>query len=172
MPASGFARHATTTHSAGNAPSRRLLCNGASGAKTIIDGARAEPMHDKADLSRALQLARAGSNAAALKILEVLLARTPDEPEVLQLIGMVLRSQGKHTEAEQYLRRSLHAAPDRAHVHSNLGNLLAHQQRHAEAIECYRSGLSIAPDYADAWYNLGTVALRTGDPNTARDALE
>ena len=85
---------------------------------------------------------------------------------------MVLRSQGKHTEAEQYLRRSLHAAPDRAHVHSNLGNLLAHQQRHAEAIECYRSALAIAPDYTDAWYNLGTVALRTGDANTARDALE
>ena len=119
-----------------------------------------------------MQLARAGSNAAALRILEVLLARTPDEPEVLQLIGMVLRSQGKHTEAEQYLRRSLRAAPDRAHVHSNLGNLLAHQQRHAEAIECYRSALAIAPDYADAWYNLGTVALRTGDANTARDALE
>ena len=137
-----------------------------------MDSARAEPMHDKADLNRALQLARAGSNAAALRILEVLLARTPDEPEVLQLIGMVLRSQGKLTEAEQYLRRSLRAAPDRAHVHSNLGNLLAHQQRHAEAIECYRSALAIAPDYADAWYNLGTVALRTGDANTARDALE
>jgi uncharacterized protein (TIGR02466 family) len=129
-------------------------------------------MHDKADLSRALQLARAGSNAAALRILEALLARTPDEPEVLQLIGMVLRSQGKLTEAEHYLRRSLRAAPDRAHVHSNLGNLLAHQQRYAQAIECYRSALSIAPDYADAWYNLGIVALRTGDPNTARDALE
>ena len=129
-------------------------------------------MHDQADLSRALQLARAGSNAAALRILEALLARTPDDPEVLQLIGMVLRSQGKLTEAEQHLRRSLRAAPDRAHVHSNLGNLLAHQQRYAEAIECYRSALSIAPDYADAWYNLGTVTLRTGDPNTARDALE
>jgi uncharacterized protein (TIGR02466 family) len=129
-------------------------------------------MHDKADLSRALQLARAGSNAAALNILEVLLAQTPDEPEVLQLIGMVLRSQGKHTEAEQYLRRSLQAAPDRAHVHSNLGNLLAHQQRHAEAIECYRSALALAPDYTDAWYNLGTVALRIGDADTARDALE
>jgi hypothetical protein len=33
MPASGFARHATTTHSAGNARTARLLCNGASGAK-------------------------------------------------------------------------------------------------------------------------------------------
>jgi uncharacterized protein (TIGR02466 family) len=129
-------------------------------------------MHDKAELNRALQLARAGQNTAALKILDALLARMPGEPEVQHLIGMVLRAQGKLTEAEQYLRRSLEAAPNRAHVHSNLGNLLAQQQRNAEAIACYRRALAIAPDYADAWYNLGTVALRTGDAYVACDALE
>lgn len=129
-------------------------------------------MQDKAELSQALQLARGGRNAAALTILQTLLARTPAEPEVLHLTGMVLRAQGKLTEAEQYLRRSLHAAPDRAHVHNNLGNLLAQLQRYAEAIECYRSALSLVPDYADAWYNLGSVTLRIGDAYTARDALE
>ncbi len=129
-------------------------------------------MHDTADLSRALQMARAGRSAAALEILGALLSRTPGEPEALHLTGMVLRSQGKLTEAEQYLRQSLHAAPGRAHVHNNLGNLLAQQRRHTEAIESYRSAIAIAPDYPDAWYNLGTVALRMGDVRTACDALE
>lgn len=129
-------------------------------------------MHDTADLSRALQMARAGRSAAALEILGVVLARTPGEPEALHLTGMVLRSQGKLTEAEQYLRQSLHASPGRAHVHNNLGNLLAQQRRHAEAVDSYRSAIAIAPDYPDAWYNLGTVALRIGDARTACDALE
>ena len=129
-------------------------------------------MHDTADLSRALQLARAGRDAAALEILSALLVRTPGEPEALHLTGMVLRSQGKLAEAEQYLRQSVRFAPTRAHVHNNLGNLLAQQQRNAEAIDCYRRAITLAPDYVDAWYNLGTVALRSGDAQTARDALE
>jgi uncharacterized protein (TIGR02466 family) len=129
-------------------------------------------MHDTADLSGALQLARAGRHAAALEILGVVLARSPGEPEALHLTGMVLRSQGKLSEAEQYLRRSLLAAPNHAHVYNNLGNLLAQQQRNAEAIDCYRRAITIVPDYVDAWYNLGTVALRSGDAQAARDALE
>ena len=128
-------------------------------------------MHDTADLSRALQLARAGRNAAALEILSELLARTPGEPEALHLTGMVLRSQGELAAAEQYLRQSVQAAPTRPYIHNNLGNLLAQQQRNAEAIDCYRRAITIAPDYVDAWYNLGTVALRSGDAQTARDAL-
>jgi uncharacterized protein (TIGR02466 family) len=140
--------------------------------ETIADGAWGKPMQDTADLSRALQMARAGRSAAALEILGAVLARTPGEPEALHLTGMVLRSQGNLSEAEQYLRQSVLAAPERAHVHNNLGNLLAQQLRNAEAIDCYRSAIAIAPDYADAWFNLGTVALRTGDARTACDALE
>ncbi|HKS57528.1 MAG TPA: tetratricopeptide repeat protein [Steroidobacteraceae bacterium] len=129
-------------------------------------------MHDTADLSRALQLARAGRHSAALEILGAVLTRTPGEPEALHLTGMVLRAQGRLTEAEQCLRRSLLAAPARAHVHNNLGNLLAQQRRNAEAIDSYRQAIALAPDYADAWFNLGTIALRTGAARTALDALE
>jgi uncharacterized protein (TIGR02466 family) len=129
-------------------------------------------MQVTAELSRALQMARAGRNAAALEILRAILVRSPLEPEALHLTGMVLRSQGNYSEAEQYLRQSLAAAPDRAHVHSNLGNLLADHARYAEAIACYRSAIALAPDCVDAWYNLGTVALRAADAHTARDALE
>jgi Flp pilus assembly protein TadD len=76
-------------------------------------------MHDTAELSRALQLARSGGNVAALQILNALLTRTPGEPEALHLTAMVLRSPGKLTEAEQLLRQSAQAAPTRPHIHNS-----------------------------------------------------
>jgi len=79
----------------------------------------------------------------------------PDEPDALQLLGVLRRAQGKIAEAEDLFRRSLAARPDQPHVAHNLGNLLRIDGRVDEGIEVLREAIRLKPNYAEAWFNLG-----------------
>lgn len=79
----------------------------------------------------------------------------PEEPDALQLLGVLRRAQGKPVEAEDLFRRSLAARPDQPHVWHNLGNLLRIEGRHDEGIEALREAIRQKPNFAEAWFNLG-----------------
>lgn len=79
----------------------------------------------------------------------------PDEPDALQLLGVLRRAQGKIPEAEDLFRRSLALRPDQPHVQHNLGNLLRIDGRHDEGIAALREAIRLKPNYAEAWFNLG-----------------
>ncbi|MGF1455270.1 MAG: tetratricopeptide repeat protein [Alphaproteobacteria bacterium] len=119
-------------------------------------------VHGRMDLGQALQQAsqwlQAGRTAEAGTLLERILAVAPEQPDALQLRGLLARRQGDPKGAEQWLRRSLKANPAQAHVLNNLGNVLKDTDRRAEAVAAYREAVRLKPDYADAWTNLG-VAL-------------
>jgi len=83
------------------------------------------------------------------------LDRHPNEPDALQLLGVLRRSQGKTGEAEDLFRRSLAARPDQPHVWHNLGNLLRIDGRIDDGIEALRESIRLKPNYAEAWFNLG-----------------
>jgi tetratricopeptide (TPR) repeat protein len=83
------------------------------------------------------------------------LDRHPDEPDALQLLGVLRRAQGKIAEAEDLFRRSLAARPDQPHVLHNLGNLVRIEGRVDEGIEILREAIRLKPNYAEAWFNLG-----------------
>lgn len=79
----------------------------------------------------------------------------PDEPDALQLLGVLRRAQGKAVEAEDLFRRSLAARPDQPHVWHNLGNLLRIEGRVDDGIEALREAIRQKPNYAECWFNLG-----------------
>jgi len=79
----------------------------------------------------------------------------PNEPDALQLLGVLRRAQGKIAEAEDLFRRSLAARPDQPHVWHNLGNLLRIDGRIDDGIEALREAIRLKPNYAEAWFNLG-----------------
>ncbi len=123
-----------------------------------------------------MALARAGQRDAASEILSQVLAVDPEEPDALQLLGMIVRATGEAERAAALYRRSLQSNAKQPHVYNNLGNVLLDLDRTDEAIKAYRAALKLQPAYADALTNLGLALVRLGDAAAAekslRDAIE
>ncbi|HEY8949394.1 MAG TPA: tetratricopeptide repeat protein [Rhizomicrobium sp.] len=86
-----------------------------------------------------------------------LLKSRPNDPDALQLLGVLRRAQNRLDEAEQLYRQSLEANPNQPQVHHNLGNLLRAMGRLEEAAAAQREAVRLKPNYLEAHINLATV---------------
>ncbi len=114
-------------------------------------------------LQRALDALNRNEFVAAEMALDEILSSFPDEPNALQLLGLVRRAQARPAEAEALYRRSLEAQPAQPNVHYNLGNLLLLLGRAREAAEALREAIRHKPNYTEAHYQLGQALQRLDD---------
>jgi tetratricopeptide (TPR) repeat protein len=115
-------------------------------------------------LRRVLNLMTRNEVVAAESTLQEILNDFPEEPDALQLLGVLRRAQGRFDEAEALYRRSLAAKSDQPQVHHNLGNLFYATARYDEAASEQREAIRLKPNYAEAHLNLGLALLLTRDP--------
>ena len=134
-----------------------------------------EPGRDAGALGEALHhamaLARGGQAGPAETILLRVLDLAPDNPDALQLLGMIARQAGCNADAAALFRRSLAANPAQPHVHNNLGNCLLDLADPAGAAQAYRKALQQAPGYDEARVNLAIALLEAEDAAAACDTL-
>ncbi|HEY6578033.1 MAG TPA: tetratricopeptide repeat protein, partial [Rhizomicrobium sp.] len=130
-----------------------------------------------ADAALEQALAHLDRNEApqAEQIVSRLLAVVPEDPQALQLMGVVHGMQGRFDEAENFYRRSLAVDPAQPHVHRNLGNLLKNRRRFDESIREQREAIRLKPNYVEAHLDLALALSGKGDHEAAlkscRDAL-
>ena len=123
-------------------------------------------------LAKAIDLARSGQGDAASAILTGILSAAPEEPDALQLLGMIARNAKDNVKAVALFERSLKSNPSQPNVLNNLGNALLDLQRPQEAVQAYEAALKLQPDYADALNNLGLAYLALDNPAAAQAALQ
>lgn len=112
-----------------------------------------------------------GDLISAKAILEALLRELPNNPDGLQLLGVVHRRAGRPAEAVKLFQASLAQAEKQPHVHNNLASaLLATGDREA-AERHYRRALALTPAYPDAQYNLALMLTETR-PGEAKALLQ
>jgi predicted O-linked N-acetylglucosamine transferase (SPINDLY family) len=116
-----------------------------------------------ATLSEALAVAlehhRAGRVTEAEQIYRQILAVEPDEPNTLNLLGVIAHDSGRHDLALQYLQRAVAVDGTEAIFQNNLGNVLKALGKPDEAVACYRRALELNPRHVRAHYNLA-IALK------------
>src|ERR1700722_10332115 len=100
----------------------------------------------QAHLRRVLDQMNRNEIVAAEGLLQGLLNDFPEEPDALQLMGVLRRAQGRFEEAEALYRRSLAANPNQPQVHHNLGNLLYTNVRYPEAAAAQREAIRLKPN--------------------------
>lgn len=91
----------------------------------------------------------------------------PDDPELLNNLGVILRGRGQLAEAAATYRAALTRAPDHAVSHGNLGNVLGLLGETQSAEFHLRRAVALDPGYVDGHYNLGAHLLRQDRPEEA-----
>jgi len=112
----------------------------------------------------------AGDLAEAENCYRDALARTPEEPAALHLLGTVLYARGRATDAVAVYQRAQAQVPDDPILLNNLALALGESGRRGEAIAALREALAIDPEYAAAHTNLAGVLLEDDQLEAAIDA--
>ncbi|MEA2711756.1 MAG: hypothetical protein QOF78_4357 [Phycisphaerales bacterium] len=105
---------------------------------------------------------QAGRLAQAQPLYEQILRHDPQNPNALNLLGMVHHQQDRQDEAAAMIERAVKLAPSVAGFHNNLGNVRLAQRQHAQAEACYRRALQLLPNYVEAVNNLGVALMGQG----------
>ena len=73
-------------------------------------------------------------------------------------LGIVYKTQGELSSAENHLRQALTLLPETAEVHIHLGDVYVLQHRLNAAEKAYREGIRLNPDHTETYYGLGRVS--------------
>jgi predicted O-linked N-acetylglucosamine transferase (SPINDLY family) len=120
----------------------------------------------------AVQKHRAGQLADAERIYRQILAQSPDEPDAIQLLGLVAHETGRHAEAVPLLERAVALKPDVADYRNSLGVAYWGAEDYLSAAGAYGAATKLNPRHMKAWYNLGMTLRFLGKTAAAIDALE
>jgi tetratricopeptide (TPR) repeat protein len=122
-------------------------------------GAQAQPRPNN-DIGQAIALHQQGHLDAAAQIYGAILDATPDQPDALNLLGMVRHQQGRNIEALQLVGDALKRAGRSADVINNFALILGALERHEEALAHFERALAINGKHINALANQARTLSR------------
>ena len=133
-------------------------------AALSIHGAARSALVDEESWREARRELVAGKLADAWDKLQKLLERYPEEPDLLQVVGLAALKRGEREAALAHVRKAVALAPDDAEALTLLGWLDMEVAGDVEtAIESYRRAAALKPDVPEVHNNLGVALKRKGD---------
>ena len=117
---------------------------------------------DRASLATAVRDHRAGRLREAVSGYEALLARTPNDADLLQLLGVALAQLGRHADGVVLLARSLELQPNRPAVLLNLAQALHTLGREEEALRACDGALALDQSLAAGYRTRAAVLTALG----------
>lgn len=90
-------------------------------------------------------------------LLNAVLTASPNDPDALNLLGVVRAKQARSAEAERLFRRALARSPSHVGAHINLAELLLTTNRSADAMQILLRAHKLAPDRPEINLNLATL---------------
>jgi tetratricopeptide (TPR) repeat protein len=106
-------------------------------------------------LRKALAHFQAGRVQEAEDLYRAVLAAEAEQPQALNLYGVLCTAAGRHHEAIALLTRAVAADPEDTSTLFNLGNAYYRQGDTAAALRCYRDVAERRPGYAEVFVNMG-----------------
>lgn len=128
---------------------------------------------DDPDTLRALGSAQsdAGDQPAAAATLERACRLSPEDPSILEALGMVALRQDDPVRARDLLRGALAGNERSATAWNTLGVALYSTDGPRAALGAWQRAIELEPRLWDALYNVGLVAASLGEKEVARRAL-
>ena len=116
---------------------------------------------------QAIKLHEAGRLNEAEQIYRQILEATPENPDVLNLLGLIAQSKNIHTEAISLFAKALRQTPQYAPYLFNLGVSYEAIGKYHEALEAYTKVVQLAPEIKETYFKLGTIYKIMGNQPTA-----
>lgn len=112
-----------------------------------------------------------GNHVLAKQNYNKYLSFAPNDPDALQLLGVVESELGDHSLSILYLNRSLSINPASSSANLNLGIVQRRAGLLMDALESFRRAIAIRPHYGNAFNNMGVVLLELSRTNEALSAF-
>lgn len=132
--------------------------------------------HDHGIRERELQQAFAHFESGELdqceRIVERLIRDNDNDPDGLNLRGLIELTRGNHKSARTYFTAAMNVSPEVALYHFNMGNACLAAREVADATVAFEQACALKPDYLGAWKNLGLAYHQCGQYAKAVRALE
>ncbi len=129
-----------------------------------IHGEARPALEDEESWPEARRELAAGKLTDAWDKLQKLLERYPEEPQLLQVVGLAALKRGEREAALAHVRKAVALAPDDAEALTLLGWLDMEVAGDVEtAIESYSKAAALKPDVPEVHNNLGVALKRQGD---------
>jgi tetratricopeptide (TPR) repeat protein len=125
------------------------------------------PFELQRQLEQGIEHHKAGRGEEAEKVYRAILAKVPNQPDALNLLGVLAMEAGNHEAAFDLLDHATQARPRDPVILNNYGNALSLVRRFEDAIEHLERALALNPALADAWMNLGRTLNQAGQGERA-----
>ncbi len=113
-------------------------------------------------LQRAVELHSAGRLGEAETLYAELLARNPEHPEVLNMLGVLKAQRGETQTGAALIAKALEHKPKYAEAAFNLGRILHTEKNWQGAVLAYTRAVRLQPGHAKAWNNLAAAYEASG----------
>lgn len=128
---------------------------------------KTEGFDTKQEFRRACQYHQSGDLKRAETICREILTVYPDDPNVLNLLGLIAHQLGENDMAANLMSRAIRNDPESPFLYNNLGAVFHDSGKFPEAITSYKKAIHIKPDYADPYNNMGLVFQEQGKADEA-----
>lgn len=130
------------------------------------------PFDLQRQLEQGIEHHKAGRGEEAEKVYRSVLSKVPNQPDALNLLGVLAMEAGNHDAAFELLERAVMARPKDPAILNNYGNALSLVRRFEDAINHLERALAINPNMADSWLNLGRTLNMAGQGKRALKCFE
>jgi protein O-GlcNAc transferase len=124
------------------------------------------------EIEQAIEYQKAGQLQQAEAIYRQILAREPENPQALHMLGVIALQEGRYGTAEKLIQKALALKPDYAAAYNNLGLVLQDQGRLQDAATAFQRALALTPADPEILINLGNVFRMHGDFSDAATAYK
>jgi tetratricopeptide (TPR) repeat protein len=125
------------------------------------------PFELQKQLEQGIEHHKAGRGEEAEKVYRAVLAKVPNQPDALNLLGVLAMDANNYDAAFDLFEAAVAQRPKDPVVLNNYGNALSLVRRYEDAISALERALAIKPDMADAWLNLGRTLNFSGQGERA-----
>lgn len=127
------------------------------------------PSSAQNDLAQALAAHQAGQFAVAENLYRRILRHSPDNVQVLSMLGALACATGRMESGVATLQRAVRLDPRESAAQFNLAQALEHLGRLDEARQCYERIVQMAPQDAESSMHAGRLNMRCRLPERAVD---
>ena len=124
------------------------------------------------ELARIRRLLETGSHAEAIEAAQVLSAQLPENRDVLYLLAVAQRYDGRVDPALETLERLEHLHPGFSRLYQERGHCYVARRDAPQAIEAFLRAVNINPALPASWSRLEALYKMTGNPQNASIAAD